>query len=163
MPARPLNGFALGCVQRHRTARPHWPEPSSGCPDCGLTTIAMQVHCPRQHSFLIHLLAISTLLTAGCLRSHNPQVELEAGLTHQEVRGVLGEPDEIKEFVMPEGAFFGPQEALSGLVPAGSLVEEWRYDLNGEVRYVWFYGVTAAERDGRRVIATTTVPKDAVY
>ena len=64
---------------------------------------------------------------------------------------------------MPDGAFFGPQETLSGLVPAGSLIEEWRYELNDEVRYVWFYGDLAAGKDARRLIATTTVPKDAIY
>ncbi|MBI4537620.1 MAG: hypothetical protein HY712_06655 [candidate division NC10 bacterium] len=108
-------------------------------------------------------LAILTLLMAECLSAQIPRAELAAGLTRQEVRDALGEPDEKLEFVMPDGPFFGPQEALSGLVPSGSLVEEWRYELNADVRYVWFYGDTAAGGGGRRLIATTTVPKDAVY
>jgi len=64
---------------------------------------------------------------------------------------------------MPYGGFFGPQEALSGLVPAGSFIEEWRYDMKDEATYVWFYADTATGTDVRRVIATAIVPKDAIY
>ena len=123
----------------------------------------MQLHSPRRHPSLIYLLVLSALLMTGCLRAQHSQVELKAGLTHQEVRRVLGQPDEIQEFVMPNGAFFGPQEALSGLVPTGSLVEEWRYKLNDEVIYVWFYGDSSQGKDAWRLIATTIVPKDAIY
>jgi hypothetical protein len=129
----------------------------------GLTIIAMKLHSLRQHPPLIYLLVISTLLMAGCSRDQNPQVELKAGFTHQEVRRALGEPDEIQEFVMPNGAFFGPQEALSGLVLAGRPVEEWRYKLKDEVMYVWFYGDSTQGKDAWRLIATTIVPKDAIY
>ena len=123
----------------------------------------MNAHYPMKHPHFVHLLAISTMLIAGCLRAQSPQVELEVGFTHQEVRDALGEPDETQEFVVPDGPFFGPQETLSGLVPAGSLVEEWRYELNDEVRYVWFYGDPAAGKDARKLIATTIVPRDAIY
>ena len=124
----------------------------------------MKARYPKKYLFLAHWLAIATMLIAGCARSQSPPVELEVGFTHQEVRDTLGEPDETQEFVMPDGPFFGPQEALSGLVPAGSLVEEWRYDLDDEkVRCVWFYGDSAAGREAGRMIATSIVPKDAVY
>lgn len=123
----------------------------------------MQVHSPKQLTRAIHLLASAALLMAGCSRPQTPPVEVEAGLTLEEVRDALGEPDEIQEFVMPDGPFFGPQEALSGLVPAGSLIEEWRYELDDEVRFVWFYEDPASGQEGRRLVATIIVPKDAIY
>jgi hypothetical protein len=112
---------------------------------------------------LVSFLKISTLLVAGCLWVRSSQVEITTGLTPGEVRDALGAPIDTREFVMPDGTFFGPQEALSGLVPAGGLVEEWRYESNDEVRYFWFYGDPEAGREGRRLVATATVPKDAVY
>ena len=106
---------------------------------------------------------ISALLITGCLGTQNPSVELKAGQTPQEVEAALGQPDEVNDFVMPDGPFFGPQEALSGLVSAGSVVEERQYKVNDDVIYVWFYGDSTAEKNSWRLIATATVSKDAVY
>jgi len=118
---------------------------------------------PKKLTLLAHLLALSALLVAGCQGNQNALVEPEVGLTRQEVKDALGEPDATQEFVMPDGSFFGPQEKLDGLVPAGSTVEEWRYELGDDVMYVWFYGDSGAGSDGSKVIATAIVPKDAVY
>jgi hypothetical protein len=115
----------------------------------------------RLRPSLIFLLVIFAPSMTGCIG--NTQIELKAGFTHQEVEHALGQPDEMGEFTMPDGGFFGPQEALSGLVPAGSQVEEWRYKLGDEVTYVWFYGDSTVTKDIWRVIATATLPADAVY
>ena len=106
---------------------------------------------------------ILTLLILGCSRTQSPKTELQVGFTHEEVRQALGQPDETREFVMPDGPFFGPQEKLSGLVPAKSTVEEWRYKVNDDVIYVWFYGDSSAGKNAWRMIATARVPKDAIF
>lgn len=118
------------------------------------------------HALLSNLIRAALLMTliAACTGLPAKPVEPEAGTTPQEVRDALGEPDETQEFVMPDGRFFGPQERLIGLVPAGDVVEEWRYHLAGdEVMYVWFYASSTFGEADLLVVATATLPKDAVY
>lgn len=123
----------------------------------------MTTPVPDQRVGLTILLAVLALLIAGCAKLPVAHVEPEVGLTHQQVRAALGEPDEREEFMMPQGPLFGPQEKLSGVVPAGGVVEEWRYEHDGQVIYVWFHARRGAGQEVRKVIATATYPKGAVY
>jgi hypothetical protein len=100
---------------------------------------------------------------AGCQSVDSPAAEVREGSTRDEVRTALGEPAEVNEFVLPSEPFFGPQEGLSGIVPAGSGVEEWVYRQDGEVLYVWFSGQPGEDQAGWTVIMTATYPKDAVF
>ena len=122
----------------------------------------MKPHSSWHHLFVIYLLAILILLTS-CLKTQNPELKLKTGLSQDEVRHLLGQPNEMRDFVMPDGAFFGPQEILSGVIPAGGLVEEWRYIEDDEVMYLWFYSATKEGKDKMKLISTSTVPKDAIY
>jgi hypothetical protein len=69
----------------------------------------------------------------------------------------------MSEFSLPDEPFFGPQESLTGLIPAGSIVDEWRYLENGQVQYVWFSGDTPENRNEWRVIALASYPEGAVF
>jgi hypothetical protein len=75
---------------------------------------------------------------------------------------LLGEPDEINISSLPEGGFFGPQEGLLGLLPAGGSYEEWVYDLGDDTFYVWFAGEGTNPKDWL-VILTGEYPEDAVW
>jgi hypothetical protein len=112
---------------------------------------------------IIFLFAIAACMLSACNTRVNNQGEIEPGLSKGEVTRILGDPSEVNEFVMPDGPFFGPQEGLTGLVPAGGLVEEWVYYIDGEVRHVWFWGGPDQEREAWHVVLTSVYPKDAVY
>jgi hypothetical protein len=118
------------------------------------------------NSWLIRVFFLSALaasLLSGCSGRVNDKREIEAGFSREEVTRILGDPDQVNEFIMPDGPFFGPQEGLTGLVPAGQLVEEWVYFVEGDARYVWFWEEPDQERDDWRVVLTSVYPKDAVY
>jgi hypothetical protein len=112
---------------------------------------------------LIFLFTFATSMLFACSGSKNDQREIEAGFSKEEVTRILGDPDQLNEFAMPDGPFFGPQEGLTGLVPAGGLVEEWIYFMDNDARYVWFWGEPDQEREAWRVVLTSVYPKDAVY
>lgn len=130
----------------------------------------MELITPFLHRFIngwliriIVLFTLSTSILSACNGGNKDQTEIEPGLSKGEVTRILGDPSEVNEFVMPDGPFFGPQEGLTGLVPAGGLVEEWVYYIDGEVRYVWFWGGPDQEREAWHVVLTSVYPKDAVY
>lgn len=95
--------------------------------------------------------------------SSNIPRQIEIGQTRQEVITAAGMPDEVVEFKIPDGPFFGPQEGLAGVLDAGTTVEEWRYASEGEVTYVWFATKSSESREQWTVVDTTTKPADAVY
>jgi len=108
-------------------------------------------------------LLVAMVVSPGCSPGENAQRALRKGMNRQEVRNVLGEPSEIREFRMPQEPFFGPQEILVGRVPLGSPVEEWRYEQGSDVLYVWLHGQSLSAREEWRVVAFSKAPKDAVY
>lgn len=112
---------------------------------------------------VILLSALATSMLFACSGRKNDQREIEPGFSKEEVTRILGDPDQMNEFIMPDGPFFGPQEGLTGLVPAGHQVEEWVYFVDGDARYVWFWGEPDQERDAWRVVLTSIYPKDTVY
>lgn len=130
-------------------------------------------HIKKQHhqhpfagGWLQRMIILSTLtasMLSGCSGRVINQTEIKAGLSRTEVTRILGDPDQVNEFILPDGPFFGPQEGLTGLVPPGQLVEEWVYHTNGEVRYVWFWGEDGQDSADWSVILTSVYPKDAVY
>jgi hypothetical protein len=100
-------------------------------------------------------------IAAGC--SSNVPRQIEIGQTRQEVITAAGKPDAIAEFTIPDEPFFGPQEGLASLLDAGTIVEEWRYNSEGEVTYVWFATKSSIPRKQWTVVNTATMPADAVY
>lgn len=111
---------------------------------------------------VIYLSVLTISLLPGCNRRVNNQDEIEPGLSKGDVARILGDPSEVNEFVMPDGPFFGPQEGLTGLVPVGQTVEEWVYFVDGDARYIWFWG-EGDQEEAWRVVLTLVYPKDAVY
>ncbi|HET6371234.1 MAG TPA: hypothetical protein VFG95_08555 [Nitrospiria bacterium] len=90
-------------------------------------------------------------------------VAVDTGSMRADVRARMGEPEQVREFKLPEGPFFGPQESLAGLVPAGTLVEEWVYRVGNDELYVWFAGAEGEAKDQWRVLETARYPAGAVY
>jgi len=109
------------------------------------------------------LLMLLVAVTAGCAAEREATRQIQAGQTKEEVTASAGDPDEIKEFILPNEQFFGPQEGLASLLPAGTLVEEWLYHSQGEVTYVWFAGGEREPREKWRVIDTAVYPDGVVY
>ena len=69
----------------------------------------------------------------------------------------------MNDFILPDGPFYGPQEALASVLSAGDSVEEWIYRRNGETQYVWFWGEPEVDEADWTVLMTATYPEDAVY
>ncbi len=91
---------------------------------------------------------------SACQGSPADTAVVQPGASRSEVRAQLGEPEQIQEFSLPEPPFFGPQEGLTDLIPAGTLVEEWIYTVGQDALYVWFAGEEGQARDEWRVIET---------
>lgn len=106
---------------------------------------------------------MGAFLLASCGGPEPPLPESLVGLSRDEIRRLLGEPDANRDLTLTGDPFFGPQERLAGLVPPGSTVEEWQYEWGQERLYVWFYGGEASSRTDWTVILSAKVPRDAVY
>jgi hypothetical protein len=100
---------------------------------------------------------------AGCSSPSTPRVDIERGSSKEQVIAALGEPDQRRDFVLPEEPFFGPQEGLADQVPAGTSVEEWEYEIGDDVLYVWFTGDDGEASEDGLVLDTARYPRDAVY
>jgi hypothetical protein len=75
----------------------------------------------------------------------------------------LGEPTRTQDFLLPEAPFFGPQESLTGLIPAGTLVKEWVYVQGNEEQYVWFRCDKGGPAVECSLIKSARYPVGAVY
>lgn len=106
---------------------------------------------------------IIAIVLAGCSPTSSPPSEIGQGSSKAEVISSFGEPDQTQDFILPDEPFFGPQESLVNLVPAGTVIEEWVYEIGDEVLYVWFTGQDGDSRDDWLVLLTARYPKDAVY
>jgi len=116
-----------------------------------------------RRAFIGCQLSLLLVITVGCSAKRNATLEIQAGQTRDEVTAAAGDPDEIIEFILPDEPFLGPQEGLSSILPAGTPFEEWRFQSEGEVTYVWFAGGAAEPREEWTVIDTAVFPADAVY
>lgn len=99
----------------------------------------------------------------GCSPQANPSDSIEIGLSQPDVKSILGDPDNVQEFEIPEVPFFGPQEALLELVEPGTPILEWAYEQGDEVLYIWFSGGPGWPTTSFRVIEFAEFPKDAVF
>ena len=93
----------------------------------------------RLNSILI-ITFIFAFVFVGCSPTSLPPSEIVKGSSKVEVIASLGEPDQVQDFILPDVQFFGPQESLINLVAAGTMIEEWVYEIGDEVLYVWFTG-----------------------
>ena len=107
------------------------------------------------------LAALLGLLITACAPALS--AEIIPGQAMAEVRAAAGDPDETQTFTLPSEPFFGPQEGLANLLPAGTQVEEWQYLHGDEVTYVWFAGEAGALPETWTVVDTATYPADVVW
>ena len=103
------------------------------------------------------------LVLVSCSLDTSSSGEIEVGFSRDDVIDANGQPAAIQDFVLPDQPFFGPQESLASLLPPGVVVEEWVYELNGEILYVWFASESGEPREGWLVIATGIYPAGAVF
>ena len=99
----------------------------------------------------------------GCSPVSKIPTEIEQGSTKEDVIALYGKPDRTQEFILPEVPFFGPQESLINLVPSGTLIEEWVYEIGDEELYIWFTGDLDEARENWQVLDLGRFPKGAVY
>ena len=117
----------------------------------------------RRVWIVILLLALVALFGVSCSADEPTAGEVEVGFTRDKVVEIMGQPDATQEFILPNEPFFGPQEGLASLLPAGTLVEEWVYELDEEVLYVWFASETGEAQEEWLVVATAVYPAGAVF
>jgi hypothetical protein len=98
----------------------------------------------------------------GCSPASTPPSEITQGSSKDDVIALYGEPDRTQEFILPSEPFFGPQEGLAKLVPPGTVIEEWAYEIGEEELYIWFTGEDEA-REEWLVLDLGRYPKGAVY
>jgi hypothetical protein len=108
-------------------------------------------------------LVLALFLSAGCTAAGDPARQIQTGQTMKQVRAAAGVPDHVSEFILPAEPFFGPQESLAELLPAGTRVEEWQYESRDVLIYVWFVGGEGQPREEWTVVDTAAYPADAVF
>lgn len=116
-----------------------------------------------QIDILASILIFVPIVLFGCSQFSSPQPEIGAGSSKDEVIASLGEPDQNQDLILPDVPFFGPQESLANLVPAGTVIEEWVYEIEDELLYIWFTGPVDESREDWLVLDTARYPKDAIY
>jgi hypothetical protein len=102
-------------------------------------------------------------LVVSCSPATIPPSEITPGSSKDNVITMYGEPDRTQEFIIPNEPIFGPQEGLVNLVPPGTTIEEWVYEIGDEELYIWFTGDNDAAREKWLVLDLGRYPKDAVY
>jgi hypothetical protein len=104
------------------------------------------------------------ILVVGCSPAAPPTpVEIAPGSSREDVIALYGEPDHTQEFNIPDEPFFGPQEGLINLVPPGTTIEEWVYEIGDEELYIWFTGDSDEAHENWLVLDVGKYPKGAVY
>ena len=108
-------------------------------------------------------LFVLVLCLFGCTLVSRPLSEPVVGSTKDNVLASMGEPDQIQDFILPDPPYYGPQEGLINLVPAGTLIEEWTYIIGDDILYVWFSGENDVARDNWLILHVAKFPKGAVF
>ena len=109
------------------------------------------------------LLIQAALLMAGCSPGEKAPPSFQVGSTQGEIFEVMGAPDQSQQFIIPDEPFFGPQEELVEVLPAGTEVEEWQYASGDQVLYIWFIGDNDQPRNQWVVISHASYPSGAIY
>ena len=116
---------------------------------------------PCLPSLYVGILLLTAFLL-GCSPASTSPSEITQGSSKEDVIALYGEPDRTQEFTIPDEPFFGPQEGLIDLVPPGTMIEEWVYEIDDEELYIWFTGADEARGDWQ-VLDFGKYPKGAVY
>lgn len=96
------------------------------------------------------------IIAARC--SGVPQHEqIATGQSMREIRSLLGEPDSIDTSIKIDQPIWGPEESFWDVIPAGTSLERWRYDLRDGTLNLYF--VDGSDTLGYKAFA----PKGVVY
>ena len=117
----------------------------------------------RSNSPWVGGLILISFIVISCSPASTPPAEVVQGSSKEDVIAFYGKPDGAQEFILPEGPFFGPQEGLANLVPPGTVIEEWVYEIDDEELYIWFTEDNDVAREDWRVLDLGRYPKGAVY
>jgi len=80
------------------------------------------------------ILVIIILLASSCSEKKNTSTLVEIGQTKEQIRKVLGEPFEIRNFNKTSTVIWGPEEEFWDKIPNGKMLEVWHYkDSNGQL------------------------------
>lgn len=116
----------------------------------------------RLPSIFISIFLVTAFLVA-CSPAATSPAKITQGSSKEDVIALYGEPDRTQEFIIPDEPFFGPQEGLANLVPPGTMIEEWVYEIGDEELYIWFTGDNSETREDWLVLDLGKYPKGAVY
>jgi hypothetical protein len=117
----------------------------------------------RSNSPWVGGLILISFIVISCSPASTPPAEVVQGSSKEDVIAFYGKPDRAQDLVIPEEPFFGPQEGLANLVPPGTVIEEWVYEIGDEELYIWFTGDNDVAREDWRVLDLGRYPKGAVY
>ncbi len=116
-------------------------------------------HAPYRSGILL----LMVTFTVACAPRSALFEQIQVGFARDDVRSVMGEPDTIQDFIIPEEPFFGAQESLVNLLEPGAIVEEWLYQGKDEDIFIWFASTGNDPREQWRVIEKGIYPEGAVY
>ncbi|HDL20503.1 MAG TPA: hypothetical protein ENH30_04405 [Nitrospirae bacterium] len=88
---------------------------------------------------------------------------MKSGMSREQVRSILRNPDLSTVAVLPKSPFFGPQESLVHFLKPGTSFEEWQYTDGGTIYLVWFCGAKEEPRESWRVVTKFSYPKGVVF
>jgi hypothetical protein len=117
----------------------------------------------RSNLIRVCVLLLFMSFIVSCSPATAPSTEIKPGSSKEDVIALYGEPDRTQEFIIPDEPFFGPQEGLIDLVPPGTLIEEWVYEIGDKELYIWYAGDNNQAREDRLVLDLGRYPKGAVY
>ena len=88
---------------------------------------------------------------------------IQTGMSRQNVKSIMGKPERADVGVVPQPPFFGPQEALLGVLKPGASFEEWQYTDAENIYLIWFGSINDEPQDNWRVVTKFGYPKGAVF
>jgi len=89
--------------------------------------------------------------------------QIKEAMSRVDVGKFLGEPARKKIAVLPRGPFYGPQEGLVKILKPGSEYEEWEYESDNIIYFIWFGSVGDVNSANWKVIDVGEYPKGAVF
>ena len=88
---------------------------------------------------------------------------VKSGMSREQVRSILGNPELSMVAALPRPPFFGPQESLVQYLKPGTSYEEWQYSDEENIYLVWFGGTVDELQETWTVVSKFSYPKGVVF
>ena len=88
--------------------------------------------------------------------------KITRGLSKEEVIRLYGKPNLAQMITLRLEPSFSPRNKLNKFVPFGTFIEEWVYEIDETVLFIWFSGDLNAPRENWLVLDTGILPKSAM-